>query len=54
MASWPASLVLAGAGKMGGALLRGWLDGGLDPAGVSIVDPHIGDECASPPRMTRR
>ena len=26
MQSFPASLVLAGAGKMGGAMLRAWLD----------------------------
>ncbi|MBB3933119.1 pyrroline-5-carboxylate reductase [Kaistia hirudinis] len=36
----PASpLVLIGAGKMGGALLAGWLAGGLDPAAVVVVDP---------------
>ena len=28
----PASLVLVGAGKMGGAMLEGWLAVGLDPA----------------------
>ncbi len=38
---WPRSLVLAGAGKMGGALLRGWIAEGLEPAGVHVVDPHI-------------
>ncbi len=32
-------LVLVGAGKMGGALLNGWLDQGLDPAGVFLRDP---------------
>lgn len=32
-------LILAGAGKMGGALLRGWLGGGLPPAAVRVVDP---------------
>jgi pyrroline-5-carboxylate reductase len=36
----PASpLVLIGAGKMGGALLAGWLKGGLDPKAVLVVDP---------------
>ena len=40
MAAWPRTLVLAGAGKMGGALLRGWIAGGLDPAGVHVLDPH--------------
>jgi len=32
-------LVLVGAGKMGGTLLKGWLDGGLDPRAVVVVDP---------------
>jgi pyrroline-5-carboxylate reductase len=33
------TLVLVGAGKMGGALLDGWVRLGLDPARVSVVDP---------------
>ncbi len=36
---FPTSLVLAGAGKMGGAMLRAWLDRGLSPAGVCVLDP---------------
>jgi pyrroline-5-carboxylate reductase len=32
-------LLLVGAGKMGGALLEGWLRQGLDPASVFIQDP---------------
>ncbi len=32
-------LVLVGAGKMGGALLKGWLDRGLDRFAVVVVDP---------------
>ncbi len=32
-------LALVGAGKMGGALLKGWLDGGLDKRAVLVVDP---------------
>jgi pyrroline-5-carboxylate reductase len=39
MQSFPASLVLAGAGKMGGAMLRAWLDGGLAPGAISVIDP---------------
>ena len=35
----PGFVLLAGAGKMGGALLRGWLDAGLAPERVSVVDP---------------
>ncbi|TAL77457.1 MAG: pyrroline-5-carboxylate reductase [Beijerinckiaceae bacterium] len=43
-ASFPASLVLVGAGKMGGALLQGWLDLGLDAARISVVEPEPGPE----------
>ena len=32
-------LVLVGAGKMGSALLKGWLDRGLDPRAVIVLDP---------------
>jgi pyrroline-5-carboxylate reductase len=39
MSDWPNTLVLAGAGKMGGAMLKGWLMGGLPAAGVAIVEP---------------
>ena len=34
------TIVLAGAGKMGGAMLTGWLAGGLDPSRVAVVEPH--------------
>jgi pyrroline-5-carboxylate reductase len=36
-------LVLLGCGKMGGAMLRGWLDGGLEAGAVHVVDPHPAD-----------
>jgi pyrroline-5-carboxylate reductase len=36
---FPASLILVGAGKMGGAMLEGWLNLGLDPRCVNIIDP---------------
>ncbi len=32
-------LLLVGCGKMGGAMLSGWLDQGTDPASVVIVEP---------------
>lgn len=32
-------LVLIGCGKMGRAMLEGWLNGGLDPASVHVIDP---------------
>ncbi len=35
------SVVLAGAGKMGAAMLAGWLERGLDPANVLIQEPQL-------------
>jgi pyrroline-5-carboxylate reductase len=35
----PGTLVLLGAGKMGTALLEGWLRLGLDPARVAVIEP---------------
>ena len=32
-------LVLLGCGKMGSAMLQGWLDGGLPPGSVWVIDP---------------
>ncbi len=40
-------LVLAGAGKMGGAMLSGWLGRGLDPARVFVQDPGPPAEVAA-------
>ena len=40
MTSLPKSLILVGAGKMGGAMLEGWLALGLDARGVVVIDPH--------------
>lgn len=37
-------IILAGAGKMGGAMLMGWLAGGLDPKRVVVLDPYLSDE----------
>ncbi|MDB5577655.1 MAG: pyrroline-5-carboxylate reductase [Bradyrhizobium sp.] len=34
------TIVLAGAGKMGGAMLAGWLAGGLDPKRVAVIEPQ--------------
>ena len=38
------TIVLAGAGKMGGAMLTGWLAGGLDARRVVVVEPSPSDE----------
>ena len=40
----PQSLVLIGAGKMGGAMLEGWLRIGIDPKGISLIDPRPSEE----------
>jgi pyrroline-5-carboxylate reductase len=49
--TWPNELsaiskpiVLVGAGKMGAALLQGWLAGGLDAAKVTVLEPQPADE----------
>jgi len=39
-AAFPASLLLVGAGRMGGALLRGWLDLGFEGRRISILEPQ--------------
>lgn len=38
----PPSVTLVGAGKMGGAMLHGWLAGGLDPERTVVIDPQAG------------
>lgn len=35
-------LLLVGCGKMGGAMLAGWLDRGLDPADSHVIEPNRG------------
>lgn len=40
-------LLLVGAGKMGGALLEGWLQQGLDPKSVFIQDPAPSEAVAA-------
>ncbi len=36
-------LVLLGCGKMGSAMLEGWLAGGLPPGSVFVKDPNPSD-----------
>ena len=42
----PGSLILAGAGKMGGAMLDGWLAAGLADGAATVIDPHPSEEIA--------
>ena len=41
------TLVLVGAGKMGGAMLEGWLALGLDPVKIAVMEPKPSDEIAA-------
>ena len=41
------TLVLVGAGKMGSAMLEGWLALGLDPARIAVLEPNPSDEIAT-------
>jgi pyrroline-5-carboxylate reductase len=43
---WPERLVLIGAGKMGGAMAAGWLEGGLQPSSLTIIEPNPSDAIA--------
>ncbi|WP_299647723.1 pyrroline-5-carboxylate reductase [uncultured Jannaschia sp.] len=36
-------VVLLGCGKMGGAMLSGWIESGLPPAAVTVLDPEPSD-----------
>ena len=40
-------IVLAGAGKMGGAMLSGWLAQGLDPREVAVIEPQPSGEISA-------
>jgi pyrroline-5-carboxylate reductase len=41
------TIALAGAGKMGGAMLTGWLAQGLDPKHVIVIEPHPSSEISA-------
>ena len=44
MTQWPVRLVLIGAGKMGGAMARGWLEAGLPAASLTVLEPQPSPE----------
>ena len=41
------TVVLVGAGKMGSALLQGWIRIGLDPGRITVLEPHPSPEIAA-------
>jgi pyrroline-5-carboxylate reductase len=47
MTEWPTSLVLVGAGKMGGAMVHGWLDAGLPASSLTILEPNPSPDIAA-------
>ncbi|HMO31177.1 pyrroline-5-carboxylate reductase [Enterovirga sp.] len=49
----PRSLVLAGAGKMGGAMLEGWLGAGLPDGAARVLDPAPSEAMAALARAGR-
>lgn len=40
---WPRSLLLVGCGNMGGAMLAGWLAGGVPASCFTVVDPVLAE-----------
>src|SRR5262245_14966100 len=44
LANLQGSILLVGAGKMGGAMLEGWLGLGLDPARIAVIEPQPSPE----------
>ena len=44
LANLQGTIVLAGAGKMGGAMLSGWLARGLDTSCVAVIEPYPSNE----------
>ena len=39
MTAFPSQILIFGCGNMGGAMLRGWIEGGVDPTRFVVVDP---------------
>src|SRR5262249_43218946 len=51
LGKFPGRLVLLGAGKMGSAMLDGWLARGLDPRKLTVLEPQPAENVAA---LTRR
>ena len=41
------TIILSGAGKMGGAMLSGWLAQGIDARSLAVIEPYPSDEIAA-------
>lgn len=52
MSDFPASMLIFGCGNMGGAMLRGWIAGGVDPARFTVIDP-VADNLPDGVRLLR-
>ena len=44
LAAIPGTILLAGAGKMGGAMLTGWLNAGVALSRIAVIEPQISDD----------
>jgi pyrroline-5-carboxylate reductase len=40
----PGTILLAGAGKMGGAMLTGWLNAGVALSRIAVIEPHLSED----------
>src|SRR4051812_28393568 len=38
------TILLAGAGKMGSAMLNGWLNAGVSLSRIAVIEPHLSDD----------
>jgi pyrroline-5-carboxylate reductase len=44
LAAIPGTILLAGAGKMGGAMLTGWLNAGVTLSRIAVIEPTLSDD----------
>jgi pyrroline-5-carboxylate reductase len=44
LAAIPGTILLAGAGKMGSAMLTGWLNAGVALSRIAVVEPYVSDD----------
>ncbi len=47
-------LVLVGFGKMGKALLKGWLRQGINPDAIKIISPNVGKDIRDFPEINSK